>query len=84
MSKPCRCLLDVSQPDLQAVVREYLDSLLPEDRADEPVYRRRLQACLSCPELNSGTCRLCGCYVEARAGKRAQRCPAPVDRWMNP
>ena len=81
MSKPCRCLLDTTQPDLKAIVQDYLSTLLPEDRTEEPVYRERLQACLACTELDSGTCRLCGCYVEARAGKRNQHCPRIPDQW---
>ena len=37
MSKPCRCLLDTTQPDLKAIVQDYLSTLLPEDRTEEPV-----------------------------------------------
>ena len=79
---PCRCLLKDSAPAMAASVREYISLLEEDQRAPEPVYRERLAACLSCESLRDGTCALCGCYVEARAAKRRQRCPAVPPRWM--
>lgn len=79
--KPCRCLLDEAAPDLARTVREYVESLPEETRAEEALYRARLRVCEACDALRSGTCGLCGCYVEARAAKRAQNCPAVPRKW---
>ncbi len=81
MNKPCRCLLDGSQPDLAATVRDYVESLPPEERCGEETYRARLRLCVACEALRNGTCALCGCYVEARAAKRNQRCPKTPPLW---
>ena len=79
--RPCRCLLTESAPDLARTVAEYVASLPEAQRAPETVYRRRLLRCTACDALRDGTCALCGCYVEARAAKRLQRCPAVPPRW---
>ena len=62
-------------------VAEYVASLDETVRAPEDEYRARLALCQDCPELMNGTCRLCGCYVETRAAKRAQQCPMVPARW---
>ena len=80
--RPCRCLLADSAPDMAALVADYVDSLQPEERAEETLRSRRLAQCLSCCWLRSGTCALCGCYVEARSARRAQRCPDTPPRWQ--
>ncbi len=80
--RPCRCLLADSQPDLAQTVAAYVASLPEDDRAAEAVFQRRLALCLACRWLLDGTCRLCGCYVEARAAKRAQRCPDLPPHWL--
>ncbi|MBR6028889.1 MAG: hypothetical protein IKP40_07330 [Clostridia bacterium] len=78
---PCRCLLTGHQPDLARLVAEYVDSLPEEQKAPETVRQARLVRCLQCENLADGTCRLCGCYVEARAARRNQRCPALPPLW---
>ena len=62
-------------------IREYLALLLPEARAEPALYESRLGICRLCPSLRDGTCMLCGCYAEARAGKKAMACPAVPPRW---
>ena len=62
-------------------VAEYVASLDETVRTPEDAYRARLAQCQECPELMNGTCRLCGCYVETRAAKRAQQCPMVPARW---
>lgn len=80
--KPCRCtLLESGQADLAQVVRAYVDALPEDERADEARYAARLNICRGCNDLHSGTCALCGCYVEARAAKRKQQCPAVPAKW---
>ena len=82
MKKPCRCLLfEAGQQDMARTVAEYVAGLDESVRTPEEVYRARLTFCQDCPELMNGTCRLCGCYVETRAAKRAQQCPMVPPRW---
>lgn len=79
---PCRCLLfEAGEQDMARAVAEYVASLDESVRACERDYRARLAACESCDQLMSGTCRLCGCYVETRAAKKGQRCPMVPPRW---
>ena len=47
----------------------------------EAEYRRRLALCKGCGELANGICAQCGCFVELRAAKRQNRCPAFPPRW---
>lgn len=49
------------------LVRDYVDSLSADEKTDEATYTARLNICRTCDDLHSGTCALCGCYVEARA-----------------
>lgn len=60
---------------------EYVASLPDDERAGEAVYAARLETCKACESLRDGTCVLCGCYVEARAAKRGQRCPNVPAKW---
>ena len=79
---PCRCLLaEAGQEAMAASIREYLELLAPESRADPEVYESRLGICRACPSLRDGTCARCGCYVEARAGKKSLSCPAVPPLW---
>lgn len=78
---PCRCLLADSWPDLHASVAEYISLLDEDQKAPADLYQSRLAQCLACPHLRDGTCALCGCYVEARAAKKRQRCPDVPGRW---
>ncbi len=66
---------------MAATVRDYVESLPQELRCGEEAYRARLKLCEGCGALRDGTCALCGCYVEARAAKRNQRCPGVPARW---
>lgn len=74
-----RCLLDEpgSEAELAAHLDAYAASLPEEIRAEEPVYQARLAACARCAQRCAFTCRLCGCYVQARAAKRRLDCPRP-------
>lgn len=82
--KPCiRCLIrDLPQgAALSEVLRELIGRIPPEDRASPETVAERLAACESCEHLGQGTCRLCGCYVEHRAERKAGACPALPSRW---
>ena len=78
-----RCLLrdDPSQQDMYRTVSEYVASMPSNQRADACAVKARLEACAKCERLQSGICRLCGCYVEARAAKRRAGCPDLPARW---
>lgn len=78
-----RCLIgDIpDQASLAELIRERIALLPEEQRADEALTASRLDVCRACDHLNSGTCALCGCYVELRASKRHMRCPDVPARW---
>lgn len=75
----CRRCLDmrVPQGELIAYLDKYVSELPEEERVDEAVYHQRLRLCSACPHLCEATCRLCGCYVQARAAKKRMDCPWP-------
>ena len=80
--KQCRCLLkEAGEAEMAASIAEYVALLDESIRTPEDDYRARLTLCQDCPELLSGTCRLCGCYVETRAAKKGQQCPMVPPRW---
>jgi len=76
-----RCLLFESNPALALTVSEYVNSLSQKQRASDEIYERRLQLCKICDELLNGMCRLCGCFVEARAAKKLARCAKSEEVW---
>lgn len=79
---PCRCLLrQVDKDNELRSIRELIDLMPPEEKADESEYEKRLAACLDCPDLHDGLCGQCGCYVELRAAKRRMYCPLPRPKW---
>ena len=83
MTPPCRCLLS-DFPEgkaLAELIADYVASLPEELRAAPEEQARRLAVCRECAELFDGTCRLCGCYVAARAAKAGMRCPAVPGKW---
>ena len=80
--KQCRCLLrDAGEAEMAAAIAEYVAGLDEAVRTDEADYRARLSVCEGCEQLLSGTCRLCGCYVETRAAKKGLSCPMVPPRW---
>lgn len=82
--KPCRrCLLSQMPREgaLQALIEERIALLPEEDKAAEDVRKQRLSICQGCDALNSGTCGLCGCYVEIRAARKNMHCPHVPKKW---
>lgn len=82
--KPCRrCLLSQmpEEGELQRLIEERIALLTEEEKAPEPERRRRLDICRACDRLVSGTCGLCGCYVELRAAKKQMACPDVPKKW---
>lgn len=79
---PCRCtLMESGLEDMARLVQEYVESLSEDEKTTKEAYEMRLNACRACNDLRNGTCALCGCYVEARAAKRRQSCPAVPAKW---
>lgn len=80
---PCRrCLLEeAGQLDLHELIKQRIAVIPAEQRADEELYRTRLEKCRSCDSLNSGTCAKCGCYAELRAARADAYCPHEKRFW---
>lgn len=80
--KECkRCLLrEAAEDDTFRDIQTRLDRLKPEEKADDDLYKRRLDLCRDCDHLISGICMKCGCYVEFRAAFRKMKCPNAADR----
>lgn len=83
MYKPCRrCLLaDISEEELSRAIAARIAAIPEEQRTSEEEYNRRLKICKGCDMLISGTCGKCGCYVELRAARAANRCPHESKYW---
>ena len=84
MNRPCRCLIG-EMPDeaaLAEILRDRVGTIPEEDRTPEEEYAFRLAQCRACEHLQRGTCARCGCYVEVRAARKAQRCPDVPARWI--
>ena len=69
------------QRELAEIIRDRIAAMPEEQRADEVAVASRLRVCKACDHLVSGTCALCGCYVELRAAKRLQTCPDVPGKW---
>ena len=79
--KVCRrCLLsEMDKASFDEIVSKGLASLKEADRCLEKVYNDRLQICRNCDNLVSGTCLLCGCYVEIRGALKNGK--GPKNKW---
>ena len=77
MAKECkRCLLrQAAEDDTYRDIQSQLDKVAAEEKAEEELYRQRLDACKSCDHLISGVCMKCGCYLEFRAAFKGMKCP---------
>ncbi len=72
-----RCLTRelAGQEETYRTIREYIDNLDPDAKADGELYEKRLKICKECELLMLGMCRCCGCYVEMRAAMGKNICP---------
>ena len=79
----CRkCLLEeMDQEEVYADVQKYIAQIQKEERAEDALYRERLEQCRACDQLLAGMCRICGCYVELRAAVRVRACPLVHPKW---
>lgn len=83
MKKPCRkCLLaEMDFDEYTQSLLDYIKSVPSDKRADEKLYRKRLEICRSCDELANGICAKCGCFVELRALKPNSYCASEKKLW---
>jgi len=83
MERPCRlCLFNsIEREQIERNIREYIESLSPEEKAGERLYNDRLKLCFECPNCIDGLCRICGCFVRARAAKTRSYCPDTPKKW---
>ncbi len=56
-------------------MREYIENLDIDVKANDVLYESRLNVCKECDLLLQGMCRTCGCYVELRAAVEKHTCP---------
>lgn len=72
-----RCLLRemADQAEYFRSLKDYIENLDPDIRAEKHLYEERLEICRECDMLLQGMCRKCGCYVELRAAVRKNVCP---------
>lgn len=83
MIKYCkRCLLaDIDIDGVYRQVKDLVDAI-PEDlKADENLYSSRLETCRLCDKLQNGICAECGCFVELRAATKQNYCPTYPKKW---
>ncbi len=72
-----RCLLRemAEQEEYFHSLRDYINNMDPDLKAEEHLYEGRLAVCRECAMLLQGMCRSCGCYVELRAAVAKNTCP---------
>ena len=74
-----RCLLKELDGEYFQSVYRYIESIPLEQKTPPEEYRRRLELCKACGQLQNGMCAQCGCCVEVRAVKKKMGCP--VGNW---
>ena len=82
MAKECkRCLLlQAAEEDTFRDIQSQIGKIASEERTEDGLYAKRLEACTGCDQLSSGVCMKCGCYVEFRAAFKSMKCPNVKDR----
>ncbi len=72
-----KCLLaDIDAGEELEKIKHLISIMPAKEKASEAEYKDRLEACKECEKLIEATCILCGCYVELRAAKKKNTCPA--------
>lgn len=77
MKKICkRCLLrEYDEREYREKLGRLLELIGESEKTEEEVYHQRLGCCKECQKLVTGTCLVCGCYVELRAAAKSGHCP---------
>ena len=76
-----RCNLDESLKGIEFEIDSYIASMDQSIKADANEYEKRLALCSDCVQLMNGVCRMCGCFVKARAAKNHMACPLTPPKW---
>ena len=71
----------VFEEDEYKNLKDYLNSIDEEIKADDTEYNRRLEICKQCDNLFNGMCKVCGCFVEMRAAVKKNYCPDVNKMW---
>lgn len=73
-----KCLVRdmIGQEEYFRSLREYIENLDIDIKAEQALYEERLGICKECDMLFEGMCRRCGCYVEMRAAVAKNVCPS--------
>ena len=71
-----KCLLqEIDEEEYVSKLKRVILMMKASERASDEETNRRLLICKECGDLEQGTCRACGCYVELRAAMRGGKCP---------
>lgn len=76
-----RCLLSRMSAEAFQNIKENIELIPDEKKADESLYKKRLEICTECDCLINGMCSKCGCFVEMRAAFAINRCPHEDKLW---
>lgn len=77
-----KCLVrELEEGELYLTIRDYIAGLDESIKTPSDMYEERLACCKECEKLLSGTCAVCGCYVEMRAAVKRNACPMPKPKW---
>ncbi len=68
-------LLEAGNRGAHEKIRELIDDIDDDLRANDLLYNKRISICQNCESLISGMCLKCGCYVELRAAYKNKSCP---------
>ena len=72
-----RCLMrEYDKTEYDDKLSELIASIPRDEKAADALYAQRLAVCKECEQLSTGTCFVCGCYVEMRAAKKNGYCPS--------
>ena len=75
-----RCMLQTAGKRWE-LLTEYLKQIPEKDCAPINLYKQRLTICEHCKNGHNGMCIYCADFVEIRAAKRENICPAPQAKW---
>lgn len=75
LCKKCLTRELIGQEETYRTLREYIENLDSDIKAEDGLYEERLAICKECEMLLTGMCRSCGCYVEMRAAVKNNYCP---------
>lgn len=76
-----RCLIrETDESTLYERIKRTIEAIPEEQKCNTELYEKRLEICRECDKLLSGMCRVCGCFVEVRAARTKERCPAPGEK----